>query len=117
MPPCATGGGLWASWTRSRRVALLRSVLLRHELWPIFDSMIRSFCRSFVAGLTVLAVVTVPSLANIRLSTGRTSSVASEATAINLKASDLSTSMHWAISPPGKASKASKALAKKTVAV
>src|ERR1039458_7389048 len=78
--------------------------------------MIRRFCRSLVAGLTVLAVVTVPSLANIRLSTGRASSVVTEATAINLKATDLSTSMHWAISPPGKASKASKALAEKTVA-
>ena len=61
-------------------------------------------------------MLALPALANPRSPAGAGSSIAAEAKAINLKVTDLPTSIHWAASPPGKSSKAEVALAEKTVA-
>jgi hypothetical protein len=74
--------------------------------------------RGLSGGLAVLtagSLLAAPSLANHRLPANRASSVVSEAKAINLKVADLSSSLHWATSSPGKSSKAEATLAAKTV--
>jgi hypothetical protein len=62
------------------------------------------------------SLLALPSLANLRLPAARPTSVVAEANAINLKVTDLSSSLHWKAAPPGKSSKAVAALAVKTLA-
>ena len=61
-------------------------------------------------------VLALPALASPRSPASGRSSIATEATAVNLKVTDLSPSMKWAAAAPGKSSKAQVALAEKTVA-
>ncbi|MGD0944799.1 MAG: hypothetical protein ABR972_11075 [Acidimicrobiales bacterium] len=79
--------------------------------------MVRRLHRNIAGGFAVLAagsVIALPS--SLRLPVREASSVVAEADAINLKATDLSASMHWLSAPPGKSSKASTALADQAVA-
>jgi hypothetical protein len=81
--------------------------------------MIRQLHRNIATGLAVMAagaVLALPASASLRLSPKRSSSVVTEAKAINLKVTDLSSSIHWVSAPAGKTSKAAAALAVKTIA-
>jgi len=68
------------------------------------------------AALAASSVLALPVLASPRLSDSGRTSIGAEATAINLKVTDLSSSIHWAASAPGRSSKAIVALAEKAVA-
>jgi hypothetical protein len=68
------------------------------------------------AALTAGSLVALPSFGNLVLPSVRSSSVGAEAKAINLKVTDLSSSLHWATSAPGHSSKAEAALAVKALA-
>jgi hypothetical protein len=88
-------------------------------LAPIFETMIRHWYRFLAGGSAVLAAgsaCALPSLANVRLPSRASITILAKAKAINLKVTDLSTSIKWVIAPPGKSSKAAAALANKTVA-
>ena len=81
--------------------------------------MARKLPRNIAGGFAVLAagaVLALPSPASFRLPSAARSSVVGQAQVINLKATDLPSSIHWATSPASKASKASDALALKTLA-
>jgi len=61
------------------------------------------------------SLLALPSLAHVPLPATGPSSVVAEANAINIKPTDLSTSLHWKAAPPGKSSKAVAALAVRTL--
>jgi hypothetical protein len=65
--------------------------------------------------LTAGSLVALPSFSKLALPNLKASSSPSEAKAINLKATDLSTSLHWATAAPGHSSKAEAALSAKAL--
>ncbi|MGD0984062.1 MAG: hypothetical protein ABSA65_09645 [Acidimicrobiales bacterium] len=82
--------------------------------------MIRSCYRLVVGGfagaLALGSVSALPSMANLRQLPGGASSVAAEAKAINMKVSDLPTSIKWATAQPAASPKGEAALGRQAVA-